>query len=193
MVMQHVTHKSAIAILRDHVVAWRMENQWSREMVADLIVQAHERIGADKLTGIRFEPPTTDQYERFRVNADRVFRWLDDTSKDRNILTLNMLWSVLAAFPMDRRIRCLNDLLQPIDITVRGIVECDGEVTQAEINAHFQDLVDHAGHATIATAALLDGIHSGEAEHAEAKLGLAAATIQRARLLVGRIIKRRKS
>lgn len=193
MLMQRATHPSAIAIVSDHIEAWRRDNRWSRETVADFIVQAHDRIGGPEITGIRFEPPTTDAFERMRVNADRLFRWLDDRSKDKNLLTLNMFWPILEALPVDRRVMLLNDLLQPVGIAVRGIVECDGEVTQAEINAHFQDLVDHAGHATIATAALLDGIHSGEAEHAEAKLGLAAATIQRARLLVGRIIKRRKS
>lgn len=191
MLMQRATHPSPIAIVSDHFEAWRRDNRWSRETVADGIVQAHDRIGGPEITGIRFEPPTTDTFERMRVNADRLFRWFDDRSKDKNLLNLNMFWSILEALPVDRRVMMLNDLLQPVGIAVRGTIESDGEVTQSEISAHFRDLVDHTSHATIAAAALLDGVHEGEAEHAEVKLGLAAATIQRARSLVGRILKRK--
>lgn len=192
MFMQRATHPSAITIVSDHIEAWRRDNRWSRETVADFVVQAHDRIGGPEITGIRFEPPTTDAFERMRVNADRLFRWLDDRSKDKNTLSLNMLWPILEALPIDRRVLLLNDLFQPVGIAVRGTIESDEEVTPAEIAAHFRDLVDHSSHATIAAAALLDGVHDGEAEHAEVKLGLAAATIQRARTLVGRILKRRK-
>lgn len=193
MVMQRATHPSPIAIISDHVEAWRRDNRWSRETVADMIVQAHIRIGAQSYTGIAFEPPTTDTFERMRVNADRVFRWLDDHTKDKNLLTVNMFWSVVSALPEDRRILLVNDLLAPLGLHVSGTINNESDVSQAEIIEVFQAIVDHSAQASIAASQLLDGIHSGEAEHAEKKLGLMAATVNRARGLMARIIKRRKS
>lgn len=192
MVMQRATHPSPIAIIRDHIDAWRRDNRWSRETVADLIVQAHIRIGGPVFTGITFEPPTTDTFERMRVNADRVFRWLDDSTKDKNLLPFNFLWSVIAALPEDRRVLLANDLLAPIGLHVAGSVDGDAEVSHAEIVEVFQAIVDHGAQANIAASQLLDGVHAGEAEQAEKKLGLMAATVNRGRALMARLIKRRK-
>lgn len=192
MVMQRATHPSPIGILRDHIEAWRRDNRWSRETVADQIVQAHIRIGGPVFTGLTFEPPTTDTFERMRVNADRVFRWLDDTTKDKNLLPFNFILSVLAALPEDRRILLVNDLLHPVCLHVTSVIDGDDTVTHEELAETFQTLVDHGAQATIATSQLLDGIDAGEAEHAEKKLGLMAATIQKARGLMARVIKRRK-
>lgn len=128
MVMQRATHPSPIAILREHVEAWRRDNRWSRETVADMIVQAHYRIGAPAWSGIVFEPHTTDTFERMRVNADRIFRWLDDVTKDKNHLPFNFQLSVYAALPEDRRVLLLNDLLAPLAMHVEAGGDGDQEV-----------------------------------------------------------------
>jgi hypothetical protein len=192
MVMQRATHPSPIAIVRDHVEAWRRDNRWSRETVADQIVLAHNRIGGSVFTGITFDPPTTDTFERMRVNADRVFRWLDDTTKDKNLLPFNFFWSVIAALPEDRRVLLVNDLMHPLGLQVTSATDDDAEPTQAEITENFRAVVEHGAQANVAVSHLLDGIHTGEAEQAEAKLSLMAATIQKARGLMARLIKRRK-
>jgi len=191
MVMQRATHPSPIAIVSDHVEAWRRENRWSRETVADLIVQAHIRIGGPIFTGIAFAPPTTDTFERMRVNADRLFRWLDDRSKDKNLLPFNMVLSVLAGLPEERRVLLLNDLLAPLALHVEAGLDDDAEVTHAELVETFQAIVDHSAQSTVATSQLLDGVHSGEAEQAEKKLGLLASTVKKARGLMARLRKRR--
>lgn len=190
--MQRATHPSPIGILRDHIEAWRRDNRWSRETVADMIVQAHVRIGGTVFSGIVFEPPTTDTFERMRVNADRIFRWLDDTTKDKNLLPFNFFLSVLAALPEDRRVVLLNDLLAPLALHVEAGGDDDAEVTHAELVEAFQSIVDHGAQATVATSQLLDGIAPGEIEHAEKKLGLIASTVKKARGLMARL-KRRKS
>lgn len=192
MVMQRATHPSPLAIVRDHIEAWRRDNRWSRETIADLIVQTHIRIGGPSYTGIAFEPPTTDTFERMRVNADRVFRWLDDTTKDKNLLPFNFLWSVLAALPEDRRVLLVNDLLHPVCLQVEASHDGDDDVSAQEIADTFRALVDHGAQATVATSQLLDGVDEGEAGQAEKKLGLMAATINKARGLMARLIKRRK-
>ena len=113
----HTSHsKTAITVVREHVEDWRRAERWSRESMADQIVQAHERIDGPRTTGIKFEPHTTDAYERQRVNADRIYRWLDDHSKDNNLLTVNFLPSILAALPEDRRLHLAEDLLGPLGL-----------------------------------------------------------------------------
>lgn len=192
MVMQRATHPSPLAVVRDHIEAWRRDNRWSRETVADLIVQAHIRIGGPMFSGITFEPPTLDTFERMRVNADRIFRWLDDHTKDKNLLPFNFLLSIIAALPEERRVLMVNDLLAPVALHVDAGFDDDADVTHAEIVDAFKAIVDHSAAATIATSQLLDGVQSGEAEQAEKKLGLMASTVKKARALMGRLIRRRK-
>lgn len=192
MVMQRATHPSPIAILREHVEAWRRDNRWSRETVADMIVQAHYRIGAPAWSGIVFEPHTTDTFERMRVNADRIFRWLDDVTKDKNHLPFNFQLSVYAALPEDRRVLLLNDLLAPVAMHVEAGSDSDQDVTHADLVEAFQSFVDHSAQATVATSQLLDGIHPGEVDQAEKKLGLIASTVKKARGLMSRLKRRSK-
>lgn len=40
-----------------------------------------------------------------KVNADRVFRWLDDGTKDTNLVPANFVPSILAALPTDLKVR----------------------------------------------------------------------------------------
>jgi hypothetical protein len=118
--MRDTSHKSRIAIILDHVDAWRHSMDWSRETVCDVIVEAHYRIGADRLTQVKFER-TGDLVTIQKNNADRIYRWLDDKSKDRNLLCSNFEQSILAAMPADIRLAYLNDILAPLGFVVRGI------------------------------------------------------------------------
>ncbi|MCS9500340.1 hypothetical protein N1E27_29850, partial [Pseudomonas aeruginosa] len=84
-----------ISTLLGVVNQWRRREGWSRETVVQHIVEAHERIQGALVTGIVFDPPTRDTTERMKVNADRVFRWLDDGTKDTNLVPANFVPSIL--------------------------------------------------------------------------------------------------
>lgn len=156
-----------ISIIRDHVEAWRKANGWSRETTAQAIVEAHERIGGPAITGIHFDPPTKDTFERAKVNADRIFRWLDDATKDTNLLPLNFTTSILEAMPMDRRMPLVNDLLRPLGLATRVMPKVDeGDATVML----FKGIVGSAGQAQSAMADLLDGVDPGELERAQSAL-----------------------
>lgn len=190
------TPRTPIAIIRDHVEAWRRDNRWSRETVADVIVGAHDRLGFDRLTGIHFDPPTRDAFERMRVNADRVFRWLDDSTKDRNLLPINFLWSILAALPAERRLALADALLFPVGLGAReDAVEVGIDLavpdTERTVVMHFQAVVASAADAELAMSQLLDGVDKGEPEAAKAKLSRTAAAIQRAMGLMSRLLRRK--
>lgn len=189
-------NRTPIAIIRDHVEGWRRDMRWSRETVAQQIVEAHERLGLDHLTGIRFEPPTTDAFERMRVNADKIFRWLDDATKDRNLLTVNFLWSILAAMPMDRRVALASALLAPVDLMAHeeatiGVDMASGPDQTAVVVMHFRDVLASSSEAQVAMASMLDRIDPGEPEAARAKLSRTAAAVQRAITLMNRLLRRK--
>lgn len=186
--------RSPIAIVRDHIESWRRANDWSRETAVQQIVEAHERLGLDRLTGIAFDPPTKDAYGRMKINAERVYRWLDDHSKDKNLLPVNFLWSILAGLPMDRRMALADALLEPVDI---GAVE-NGAAIEAEPDSatviHFHAVATSATEAQVALADMVkDGIQPGEAEAARTRLKRAGAAMGRALVFVGSLMRRRKA
>jgi len=166
--MQRKPHKPAtvITILREAVDNWRRSNHWSRETVAQMIVEAHERIDAPLITGMVFDPPTRDHFERMRVNADRIFRWLDDVSKDRTLLPLNMLPSVLAALPLDLRVQAADRMLRQAGIASRAMTTQAQPLVDSVLILLRRDLTETA-EANAALAQLVDGIEPGELENAQ--------------------------
>ncbi len=150
--MRNESHKTLIGYVRAHVIAWRKQQGWSRESVVQVIVEAHERIHGPAATGIDFHPSTRDAFERQKVNADRVFRWFDDESKDTNHLPANFIPSILAAMPMDLRIRLLDDLLRPAGLTVTCIEQ--GESVDFDAMPHLRAMIKETSEAHLALVGL---------------------------------------
>jgi len=152
--MRNDSHKSLIAVIREHVSAWRKAEGWSRESVVAEIVATHEAIGGPAASGIHFDPATRDTFERMKVNADRVFRWLDDDSKDTNLLPANFLPSILAAMPAEWCRHCLDDILRPLGMAARTMALGGGDgvdITQVTT------MIREGAEAHAAAAALLGG------------------------------------
>src|SRR5688572_19269246 len=118
--MRNDSHNTLIGTIRTAVVEWRKREGWSRESVVQEIVNKHEEIGAPAVTDIAFDPVTRDAFGRMKVNADRVFRWLDDESKDTNLLPVNFLPSILAALPTDLQLQVLGVLARPLGLEVNS-------------------------------------------------------------------------
>lgn len=118
--MRNDSHKTMIGTIKTAVVEWRKREGWSRETVVQEIVDAHERLEGPAITDIRFEPNTRDAFQRQKVNADRVFRWLDDEGKDTNLLPANFIPSILAALPIDLKLQCVGEILRPLGLDVRS-------------------------------------------------------------------------
>lgn len=191
--MHHSSHpKTLIALLRDAVESWRKGNGWSRETVSQVIVETHERIGGPASSGIVFDPPSRDAFERAKANADRIFRWLDDSTKDNNLMPANFIASLLAALPADRRLHLADELLAPVGLGARYADEASDDVEAQCVVQHFKAVVEHSAAAHIAMSQLLDGIDPGEPEQAKKKLSIAAATMQRALGMVNGLIRRRR-
>lgn len=155
-VMRHASHKTWIAIILEHVNAWRRAHGWSRETVVQHIVEAHERIDGPRVTGIKFEPHTADAFERQKVNADKVFRWLDDATKDTNFLPTNFIQSILTAMPDDIRLHCIDDLLRSLGVAGRSVAGGGDGGGQSAVGLLRGMLAENA-EAQQAVAELVDG------------------------------------
>lgn len=166
--MRNESHKTWISVLLEHVNAWRKRSGWSRESVVQAIVEAHERIDGPTNTGIRFEPQTLDTFERQKVNADRVFRWLDDATKDNNLLPANFIPSILSAMPLDVRLHCLDDLLRPLGIAGRPVGE--SEIGGLNAVVLLRSMLKENAEAQQAVAELVDGATREELLNAQREL-----------------------
>lgn len=118
--MRNHSQSTLISIVRAAVSEWRRREDWSRETVAHEIVVKHEEIGGPATTGLIFDPNTRDTYSRMKVNSDRIFRWLDDETKDCTLLPANFLPSILAALPSDLQLQCISQILRPLGLEVRS-------------------------------------------------------------------------
>lgn len=116
--MRNDSHNTLIGTIRAAVVEWRKREGWSRESVVQEIVAKHEEIDGPATTDINFDPNTRDAFQRQKVNADRVFRWLDDESKDTNLLPVNFMPSILAALPQDLQLVVLGVMVRPLGLQV---------------------------------------------------------------------------
>lgn len=184
--MRNESQKTLIAVLLEHVNAWRRLEGWSRETVAQAIVEAHEAIGGPALTGIRFDKSNPDVFARQKAAADRIFRWLDDASKDSNLLPANFIPSILAAMPVTVRMSALNDLLRPF-LLVAWPMDTAGGALDAPLM--LKTLVKEQGEAAGAVADLVDGVTQEELLRASKELSDAISTASTMRAAIEKALR----
>lgn len=177
--MRNDSHKKTlIGILRDHLSAWRRDVGLSGYNAISMIVQAHDEANGAAVTGIRFEPHP-DEYQRTKNNGDRVLRWLDDESKENNLLPANFVLSVLAGLPPAERMDCLNELLHRFGLCVRSLE------TAEETGLGVADICAMASADADALAAVANAI----AQPTQANLDLALSRTARAHERKARIVR----
>lgn len=177
--MRNESHSiTLIGTLRTAIVEWRKREGWSREAVVQVIVEAHEHMSAPAATGIVFDPNTRDTFERAKVNADRVFRWLDDESKDNNLLPANFIPSILAAMPADIRLHCLDAILRPLGVAVSGL----DAAAPADFDAtpHLSAMIKEGAEAHIALVGVKPGAPLAVLVAARKEVGDVAESTSRA-------------
>lgn len=140
-------HQAPVAILRAEIEAWRTENRMSREAVAIVITEAHQANGADVATEISFEFPGSDAYDRAKKSAQKIFRWLDEGN-----LPAQLVPSILAALPVDRRLACLSQMYCNLGVEMRP-ANCDDVIT-VSLGTHLPIVMKEAGEAQLALVSL---------------------------------------
>jgi hypothetical protein len=119
----------------------------SREAVAIAIIEVHEASGADAASEINFQFAGSDAYDRAKKAAQKIFRWLDEGN-----LPANMIPSILAALPMDRRLNVLNQMLCPMGISTRAADR--SEPAGVDFSCHLKSVMKEAGEAQMALVSL---------------------------------------
>jgi hypothetical protein len=180
-IMQNVSHKTTIAIVRDAVEAWRKENGWSRETVCQIIVEAHEANGFDQVTGIVFEPKTTDAFKRQKVNADRIYRWLDDVAKDNNLLPVNFTVSILSAMPVALRVSTANAMLHSIGVVSRS---ANGQQKAHSTLELLHDILKETAEAANSVAKLITSDTKDDLQLAHKEVSEAMEALKRAQAVI---------
>lgn len=175
--MRNLSHKSRIAIILDYVDQWRHSMDWSRETVCEQIVEAHYRIGADRITQVKFDR-VGDLVTIQKNNADRIYRWLDDKSKDKNLLCSNFETSIMAAMPAHFRMACLNEIYAPLALEVHGTEKAAGLLNAT---SHLVHIAKEASEAQAAIADLIDGTTQEELARADRELAEAEEALRAAR------------
>lgn len=170
--MRNESHKTLIGILREHVADWRRAAGLSNGSAIDMIVTAHAHIDGPAVTGIRFDSHT-DEFQRMKNNSDRVLRWLDDETKENNLLPANFMLSILAGLPDDARVHCLNDMLRRFGLCVRAIETSD------EAGLALGDICDLANADADALAALANVVQAPTQANYEIALRKAARAAEK--------------
>lgn len=178
-VTRQQSHDTLISTVLRHVNAWRRDARLSRESVVQLIVEAHERVG--EATEIHFDHGPSDAFQRMKNNADRVFRWLDDQTKDGNFLPANFLPSILAAMPLEVRCACVNELLAQTDLAAHAVAVGGEHLDPIEA---LRRVLKEGGDVEQALAGLLDGYDEAELLEAQRQIAEAEQAIKEARTMV---------
>jgi hypothetical protein len=151
--MRNVSHKSWVKIISEAVEQWRVQRTWSREKVCAQFVEEFEHSEDPHAWNIEFSHHP-DVFQRQKNDADKIMRWLDNDSKDTNLLGLNFSRVILRRLPAGLRMACLNEMLAPLELTVRGSEQCDSQDLNA--TSHLVKLAREASEAQAAIADLID-------------------------------------
>jgi hypothetical protein len=148
--MQHVTHKSWIATVAEEFEKWRAKEQRSREKHVQAVVDYFEANEAPASWGFEFSSHA-DIFQRQRNNADKVYRWLDDVSKDNNLMNLNFARVLMAAMPREHSLACAASMMASLGFAVRMLDESDE--TNLELSQVFDSQLVHTKAMHFATIA----------------------------------------
>lgn len=160
-------------VLIGEIEAFRRGSETSREAFAQLVVDGWKRAGSPQIG--REWKTDGDIFERGRVNAQRLYRWLDDVSKDNNLLPANVVPAILLALPEDARVRVLNAQLASMGLMVERIPVSDH---REALNVLLATDIREASEAHLALVALASAPSSANVAAARKELveSIAATT-----------------
>jgi hypothetical protein len=177
--MRNESQKTKLALLLEHVDKWR-ERAGSREAVAMEIVEAHVAAGFNVRAKLQFDTQG-DTFVRAKNAADRIFRWLDDKTKDGNFMPVNFEDSILLAMPEDLRLSYLNAWLCQFGMTAKGLhVEEDN----THPSRFLPGLIKESSEAKLAIASMPAEPSPQDLDNADRELSEAIEKFQKTRAAV---------
>ena len=181
--MRGVPQRTSVAVVADYCrrrIA--SSSRLCRDTVAAEIVETYYRMGFDRVVQVDFQRGGSNVSREMKTNGERIWRWLDDVSKDTTLLPSNFLPVVLAAMPLDLRVGCAQELLAMCGLTV-GI--CGSQLASDNLHVLLLQVLKEGGEANVAFASLLDGaadfrekVRRARAELVEARAAFEAAIMR---------------
>lgn len=147
--MRDTSQKTKLAVLMTYVDKWR-ERVGSREAVAVAIVEAHVAAGFNTRAKLHFDTQG-DTFTLAKNAADRIFRWLDDKTKDGNFMPVNFEDSILLAMPEDLRLAYLNDWLRSFGMAAKVVHDTAEDICLTQL---LPSVIKESSEATFAMASL---------------------------------------
>lgn len=178
-VMQGASQKTKLAILMEFVDQWRIR-AGSREAVAVAVVEAHVGAGFNGRAKLHFDTQG-DSFTLAKNAADRIFRWLDDKTKDGNFMPANFEDSILLAMPEDLRLGYLNTWLRSFGMTAKGLHEVDENATPSQV---LPGTIKECSEATFALASLSDSPTVSDLDAADREFVEAIEQLRKGRAVI---------
>lgn len=172
-------HTTWLGVLRDAVHAWRRREHWSVETVADELVQAYFKGGFESVQPVDFHRPGhgRDVMLCMKANCERISRWLDDQSKDKNLLNPNLMPWVLAALPLDLRLAAAGEMLARCGLSVGVLQHKEVDASHAAL---LTCLIRESGEGMVAFSQLDEQADLARLKRTEVELEESLAEQQRA-------------
>ena len=158
----HGKRISTVALTARIVEQFRTDSSITRISMGPVFFDGYSQAGGFSATGIRLESDKADVHEWARINSQRFYRWLDDLTKDNNLLPSNMLPSVLMSVSMPYRIEWADEFLRPLGLACHQLAT---EVKPIDV-CGLQNLIKEASEAQQSILSLLDGATRNELQAA---------------------------
>ena len=163
----HPQPQGIASILRAEIEAWRRAGSISREGLAAAVMDAHQALGGEPVTGVDFSF-VGDTYAQAKKAAQKLFRWLDDGGT----LPAGMVQSILKALPEDVRLCILNQMLCPLGASARA-ADCDTPA-DLDVSRHLRAVMKESSEAQMALVNL--GPNASDADLLDAAKELTEAS-----------------
>ncbi|WP_059286199.1 hypothetical protein [Aquitalea magnusonii] len=153
------------------------------EVVANEIVQRYYQQGLDVVWLVDFHrhEPGGDVVRVMKTNCERITRWLDDQTKDTNLMSANFVPMLLQVMPPDLRLQVLVEAFTPLGIDVS--LRMADEVTDSHA-ALMSALAKESGEGMAAFALLADRCTHDELTRALVEIEEGAAAHQDAAVFI---------
>lgn len=150
--VSHVSFKTPIRNLLEHLDAWREAEGWGRDKLAAEIVGQYEAGDGPQRYRVQFEK-CADVFKRAHTNATRIFRWFQDDDKDTNLLSVNFLMPILSAMPRNMCMSWLSDFLRPLGLGVHSLN--DGAPAALDVQQELIAIIKEGAESQQAVARLM--------------------------------------
>lgn len=182
--MRMSSHKTVIGVVRDYLDQWRKERGLTLQAAATEMVEHYFASGMNRVWPVDFHTGG-DAYAAVKANSERIWRWLDDQTKDTTLLPANLLPVVLGVLPFNLRVMCVNELLKPVGLSVGIRAGVLPALTHAQVLAVA---AKESGDAIAALAGLADGWSEQELAVTRAELQEALAAHRAALAFVDSLV-----